>query len=233
MVRGVSCTRCGASTPLPADLRVPSFRCSACSTELVTAAYVGKDIASAEQFTAYLRGLPGHPHGPQAAPPRFESTNTQVRAANCRHCAGAVAIPLALREKTFVCPTCQRTEPIAAYVSDKERFAFDMQRQMAGNQALKDLRTAGVPCHRCGANNPVLDPAAVHVVCTYCGAAILLSDHVASDAVARARLKQGLVDMRAGFEAAKKAQDRKVAILVACILGVTFLGVAIAVAVGR
>jgi hypothetical protein len=177
---------------------------------------------------AYMQGLVANPHGPRAAPARFESTNTTTRAATCRHCQGPVSVPLDLRTKTFVCPTCHRTESVASYVPDKERFVLDMQRQMAGNQALKDLRAAGVPCHRCGANNSVADPTAVQVLCTYCGAAILLSDHVASDAVARARLKQGLVEMRAGFEAAKKAQDRRVLILVACIFGVVGLGIAIA-----
>jgi DNA-directed RNA polymerase subunit RPC12/RpoP len=218
---------------LPGDLRVPSFRCSACGAELATSAYVDKSIASVEQMRVYLEGLAANPRAAGARPaPRFETTNADVRPATCRHCGGAVSVPLSLRDKTFVCPTCHRTEAIVNYVTDKERFVLDMQRQMAGNRALKDLRTAGVPCHRCGAQNPIADPAAVQVVCSYCGAAILLSDHVSADAIARARLKQGLVDLRAGFEAAQKTQDRKVLILVACILGVAVAGVGIAVAVG-
>lgn len=38
---GVTCSRCGASTPLPDDLRTPTFSCAFCHGELQAAAYAG------------------------------------------------------------------------------------------------------------------------------------------------------------------------------------------------
>jgi hypothetical protein len=129
-----------------------------------------------------------------------------------------------LRIKTFECPTCRRTEFVNAYISDGERMALDVKRQMAGNAALKQLRADGVPCHRCGAKNPVHDPTAVQIVCAYCRAAILLSDHVAADAIARARLKEGLYGMMDDLQRGQKERDRRV--LIGVLVGV---GVALAV----
>jgi hypothetical protein len=124
---------------------------------------------------------------------------------------------------------CKRTEPVNANVQDKERMMLDIQHQMEGNRALEQLRTAGVPCHKCGAKNPVADPAAVQVICTYCGTAILLANHVSSDAVARARLKQGLFEMRAGLATAQKNQDKKVLILALALSAI--IGIVIVVSV--
>jgi DNA-directed RNA polymerase subunit RPC12/RpoP len=234
MGHGVACGRCGASTPLPDDLRVPSFRCAYCGAELATSAYVGKDIASAEQVREHFRAIVADPrHVAQTPMPRFESTNAATRASTCRHCGAPVAVPLDLRAKTFECPACKKTDYVTAHVSDKERFALDMQRQMAGNQALAQLRAAGVPCQACGARNAIVDPAAVQVVCTSCGAAILVSDHVASDAVARSRLKQGLVEMRAGLAESQKRQARTNVIIVVVVVVAVAIILPLALYFGR
>ena len=109
MSQGVTCSRCGGSTPLPADLRVPSFRCSACGGELATAHYLNQDIASAEHFSRSICTKSARIVSPRDRP-RASSRRTlrDTRAANCRHCNGAIQVPLALREKTVTCPTCHR-----------------------------------------------------------------------------------------------------------------------------
>ena len=221
MGAGVACQRCGASTPLPDDVRVASFRCAYCGAELATAAYVGRDIASAEGMREHMRAIVADPHHLRQRPmPRFESGNAATRPSTCRFCHGPVAVPLDLRSKTFECPTCRRTDAVEAHVQGKERFFLDMQRQMEGNQALARLRAEGVACHACGARNPVVDPAAVQVVCSHCRAVILLADHVPSDAVARARLKLGIAELRAGLAERQKRQARITAIIVVAVVAV-------------
>jgi hypothetical protein len=162
---------------LPDDLRAPSFQCAFCRSPLATAAFVGSDIARAEQMRDFFRGVVANPQAPPAPPPRDERAVAAMRA----------------------------------------DFAGEIQRQIAGNQALAKLRAEGVPCHRCGARNPILDPTAVQVVCAHCRSVILLSDHVGEDALARARMKQGIVELRAGIAAETKRRDRR-ALVVALVI---------------
>jgi hypothetical protein len=156
--------------------------------------------------------------------PRFESGNTATRPSTCRFCQAPVAVPLDLRVKTFECPSCRRTDAVEMHVQGKERFLLDMQRQVAGNQALAKLRAEGVVCHACGARNAVVDPAAVQVVCTHCRAVILLSDHVASDALARARLKLGLGELRAGIARSQQREARITTIVVVTVILLAAVG---------
>ena len=71
-----------------------------------------------------------------------------------------------------------------------------MARQVAGNEAWRRLLADGVACGRCGGVNAVPDDGSVQLACSFCGAAVLLSDHVDAGAVARHRLKHGVFAMR-------------------------------------
>lgn len=196
MSRGVTCSRCGASTPLPDDLTVPSFACAFCHAVLETAAYAGQAAVSADALLGYVGAALESGVGAPESAPRFEGGSTSPRAASCRHCAAPVEVPLDVSVRELSCAGCGRRQPVSDYVSDEERFALDMQRQVAGNEALVRLRAEGVPCGKCGAKSAVPDDGSVQLVCPYCGATILLSDHVDASAVARARLKHGVYAVR-------------------------------------
>jgi DNA-directed RNA polymerase subunit RPC12/RpoP len=218
MAQGVTCSRCGAGTPLPDDLRTPAFECAYCHAQLSTAAYAGKDVVSAEQMRAQMT----NPRAAQPATPHA-FINTRTQAAPCVHCGVVLQVPLDMRAKTVDCPACKRVEPVQRYFADGQRLMLDMQRQIAGNQALARLGTDGVPCSRCGGLNPVTEAAAVQVVCRYCGAPILLSDHVDTSAVARSRLKLGIQEMRGAMTEQQRKQKR----LNLIITGVVFGGIAL------
>jgi hypothetical protein len=206
VARGVTCSRCGASTPLPDDVRVPTFACAFCHETLSTAAYAGSDVVSAEQMRAHFAGLMDNRGAPQA--PQVQFTNTRTEPRPCVHCGVVLQVPLDMRAKTVACAACGRTEPVTRYFSDGQRMMLDAQRQISGNQALARLRAQGVPCGQCGARNPVTEEAAVQVICQYCRAPILLSDHVDTSAVARSRLRMGVDQLRAGIADRERQQKR-------------------------
>jgi DNA-directed RNA polymerase subunit RPC12/RpoP len=233
MGRGVACGRCGASTPLPDDIRVPSFRCAYCGVELATSAYVGREIASAEAMRQHFQAIAKDPREAMQSPaPRLEGGNRETRESRCRRCGAPVQVPLDLHARAVACGACGHTDGIAVHVSDKERFFLDMQRQMEGNKALARLRAEGVPCHACGARNPVTDVAAVQVVCKSCGAAILLSEHVPADAVARSRLKLGVSELRAGIAAQQKRAAKVNVIVTLSVFGAFALAAVVAIVLG-
>ncbi|MBX3189663.1 MAG: hypothetical protein KF819_21745 [Labilithrix sp.] len=223
MGRGVSCHRCGASTPMPDDLRVPVFACAFCRAELATASYAGAAAVSADALIGHLgQAMDGTVPVAQAAvtAPRFEGGSTDARAANCQHCAAPIAVPLDLQVRELTCTGCGRVQAVNRYVSDDERFALDMQRQVAGNEAFKRLCADGVPCSRCGAKNAVPEDGSVQLPCTFCKATILLSDHVDASAIARARLKHGVFALRDAAIQQQTSRDRRTTtIIVGCVVG--------------
>ncbi|HRG95833.1 MAG TPA: hypothetical protein PLR99_06285 [Polyangiaceae bacterium] len=198
--KGVTCQRCGGSTPLPEDLRVPTFACRACGVELSTAAYAGNTQVSADAFLGHLGGLLGTDPSTAARRahegPRFQGGSKATREAPCRHCGATLTLSMDLEVRTTTCAGCGRAQSIDDYIPNEERFALDMARQVAGNEALKALLAAGVPCGKCGGQNPVPDDGRVQVVCQFCGTTILLSDHVDASAIARRRLKHGVFAMK-------------------------------------
>lgn len=217
MARGVTCGRCGAATPMPDNLLVPTFQCAYCHEQLSTAAHAGRDVVSAEEMRVHLAGLMTHPRAAGPAP-RFEFTNTRTHPAACVHCGAALLVPLDMRAKTVECPGCRRVEAVTRYVSDAQRMMLDMQAQISANQALSRLRAEGVPCSRCGAKNPVTEEAAVQIVCRFCGAPILLSDHVDTSAVARSRMKLGVNQVRERIAEGERKQKRNAVIILVCVL---------------
>jgi predicted RNA-binding Zn-ribbon protein involved in translation (DUF1610 family) len=221
MGRGVSCSKCGASTPLPEDLRTSTFKCAYCGETLVTAAYAGASAVSADAMRGYLLDVVKEGRAPETpgAHPRFEQHNTETRRATCKHCGGAIEVPLDLHAKSFECPTCKRTESVRTYVPDAERLMGEIAHVMKDNQALAKLRAEGAACPKCGGTNAVPDDGSVQFVCKFCGGAILLSELVSADAVARARLKHGLADVRAAAALAGKKRDR----LILTVVGVSLL----------
>ena len=83
-----------------------------------------------------------------------------------------LAIPLDLSVRELTCGGwAPSTRERAA--SRRERFALDMQRQSAGNEALARVRAEGVICGRCGASNAVPGRRGGAVPCASCKAPIL------------------------------------------------------------
>jgi hypothetical protein len=225
--RGVTCPRCGGSTPLPHDLRVPTFECAFCHATLQTAAYAGQAAVSADALLGHIGAVvsaPAHAAAHAQAAPRFQGGSSEHRPAQCRACGGAVAVPLDLQVRTFGCPTCGRTHQVDDYVSNDERFRLDMARQVAGNEALRRLQAEGVPCGRCGGRNAVPSDGSVQVPCSFCGAPILLSDHVDASAVARQRLKHGVFALQEQLVAAQKARDRWILTVIVAVVAVALIG---------
>ena len=209
--RGVTCPRCGASTPLPDDLRAPSFACAFCHATLDTAAFAGRGAVSADALLGHMRAAVADPANAIASiplAPRFEDENATTRPAQCRDCHAAVAVPMNLRVHTFACAGCGKPQRVSDYVSDRERFEADMARQVAGNDALKRLRAEGVACPKCGGHNAVPEGASVQFPCGFCAATILLADHVDAGAVARQRLKENVFGLRDELMRKQQHRDR-------------------------
>ena len=83
----------------------------------------------------------------------------------CKRCGASVGVPLDLTVNQLTCGGCGTAQPVNAYISDGERFAMDMQRQVAGNDALKALKASGVPCTKCGGLNPFPPDGQIQTVC--------------------------------------------------------------------
>jgi hypothetical protein len=232
MGQGVTCHQCGGSTPLPDDLRIPVFTCNFCRAELRTASYAGAAAVSADALLGHVRAVIGGATpvtSAAATAPRFQGGSPLTRAAECHHCRAPVDVPLDLRARELTCTRCGRTQPVNQYISDEERFALDMQRQVAGNEAFARLRAEGVPCGKCGAQNSVPDDGSIQLTCKFCRATILLSDYVDASAIARARLKHGVFAIR--DEARRKQAERDKVVKKVVVIGVVFL-FAISILVG-
>lgn len=229
--RGVTCQHCGASTPLPADLRAATFACAFCGAQNNTAAVVGREATSADALLGHLEQIvanPGNLREQVQSAPRFEGGSAGTRAAQCTRCHAPVEVPLDVTVQQFVCGACGSTERVDAYVSDKERLDIDMARQVAGNEAFKRLVAEGVPCVRCAGKNAVPDDGSVQLVCRFCQATILLTDHVDASAIARSRLKHRVFAMRDQALRANEGTERRartIAITVAVLVAVVVLGV--------
>lgn len=212
--RGVTCPHCGASTPLPDDLRTPTFPCAFCKTVLETARFAGQAAVSADAVVGYMSEAIASKRMPDAdsiaSAPRFEEENQASRPAACLACGAQVQVPLNLRVHHLTCGACGRTQPVNGYISDQERFELDMARQVAGNEALKRLQAEGLSCTKCGGKNPIPADGSVQLPCKFCGATILLSDHVDEGAVARQRLKHGVFAMKDELMRQQEARDRRV-----------------------
>lgn len=221
--RGITCTHCGGSSPVPADLRTPSFPCAFCGTILSTTAVAGHAAVSADGTIANLREAVTRPVSPEAVArmPVYRERPSHVRAAKCHHCGADVAVPLDLHEKELVCAACQRRQPITLYISDRERFELDMRRQVAANAELARARAEGVPCLSCGASCPVPDDGSIQTRCATCGAVVMLADHVDAGALARRRLMHGVHAIKNELTEQQAARDRKVKVVVA--LGVVLV----------
>lgn len=231
MGQGVTCQSCGASTPLPDDLRVPTFACAYCRATLQTAAYAGQAAVSADALMGHINQVVQNKTPVREAvenAPRFQGGSTESRPAKCLNCAAPVMVPLDLQVRQLTCTRCNQVQAINRYISDTERFNLDMQRQLAGNAELKRIQAEGVACGRCGGKNSVPDDGSVQITCTFCKNAILLSDHVDATALARSRLKHGIYAFRDQAIAQGQAQNKKVTyIIVGAIVFVLVLMIAI------
>lgn len=214
---------------MPDDLRVPAFACTFCRAELHTASYAGVSAVSADALLGHvgaaMRGESAT--GDVAAnAPRFRGGSADSRPAACRECRAPIAVPLDLSVRELTCGGCGRRQFVNAYIPDAERFALDMQRQRAGNDALARVRAEGVACGRCGASNAVPGDGAVQFPCASCKAPILLADHVDASAIARARLVHGMRGLR--DEALRQHAARNRLIMMVAIGGVVVVALALA-----
>jgi hypothetical protein len=211
--RGVTCPHCGASTPLPEDLRTPTFQCAFCKSVLETARFAGQAAVSADAVIGYMSEAIAAKRVPDAdsiaTAPRFEEENAATRPAACLACGAPVQVPLNLRVHHLTCGACGRSQPVNGYISDQERFELDMARQAAGNDALKRLQADGLSCTKCGGKNPLPADGSIQLPCKFCGATILLADHVDAGAVARQRLVHNVFAMKDELMRQQEARDRR------------------------
>ena len=229
--RGVTCPECGGSTPLPDDLTAPSFACVFCHATLETAAFAGEAAVSADALMEHVRGIAANPEGWQARiaeAPRFHGGSKESRPSRCLHCGADVAVPLKLEVHVLTCQSCGKEQPVDRHISDRERLEIDMARQVAGNEAYKRLLAEGLACPKCGAHNVGFGEGVVQIVCTYCSAAILLSDFVDETAIARHRLKQGMYATRDALRRAEEERLRTTRIVVAVVVVVGLVVAAVA-----
>jgi hypothetical protein len=197
--RLVDCPQCGGSTPLPEDLRTQTFHCSFCRLPLRTAEFAGRAAVSADALVGHIRtavAAPGNAMDAALAAPRFQGGDTSFRAADCRHCGAPVSVPMDLQIGELHCAGCKRTQRVDDYIPNAERFRFDMERQVAGNAALKKLQAEGLACTSCGGKNEVPNDGSVQLLCKFCNTTLMLSAYVDPSALARQRLKQGVDQMR-------------------------------------
>ncbi len=237
MAKGVACDFCGATTPLPDNLLAPTFTCRYCHATLPTARYAGRAAVSADAIGEHMQEILENPPpgGFDSVPmPRFEQS-VGSRTDTCKVCGHAVEVPLDLAVSAFACKSCGRTQSVRDYISNEDRLMLEMQRQDVGSRQLEVARQQGVRCGRCGAPNEVPDDGSIQIVCRFCGAAILLAEHVDADALARSRLWHNVVET--AEEQASKQEERQrqrdqkvtiyilVAIVLAIVLMALFLGV--------
>ncbi len=223
---GVKCSQCGASTPLPRDLRIPTFECQYCHAQLVTANYAGEGAVRVDEMGAYLGAALDAGTTDGLVAPKLVHGTAGFRPLPCFACKAEVQVPLAITINTVACPSCGREAGVSRYISDAERLEIDMARQIAGNEELKRLQVEGLRCRRCNAHNTVAEPIEVQQLCTSCGGVILLSDHVPPDAVDRARLKASVYGIRDRALAINAEHGRKAGIVIAVVLVVVVGAVA-------
>lgn len=236
MARGIQCPQCGASTPLPDDLRVPTFQCAFCQTSLPTAKFAGAAAVSADALVGFIGTLAEDPRAAMAnihEAPRFDGGSRELRAMTCMRCSASVQVPLDLQVREFACEGCGVTQAIDDYIPHEERFRLDMERQVAGNEALRRIQADGVPCGRCGGQNAVPDDGSVQFTCSFCQAVILLSDHADASAVARQRMKHGSRAVRAELQRQHEAQVDRSRRIAAAIVVVVVLAILVANVVTR
>jgi hypothetical protein len=211
---GVTCSHCGASTPLPADLRIATFQCTYCHGELSTAKYAGVGAVRVDEMGAYLDAVldAGTVEGHVA--PKLVHGTAGFREHPCAGCKAPLQVPLDVTINKVTCGACGRVDPVNRYVDDVERLNIDMARQQAGNDELKRLIAEGVKCRKCNAHNAVGEPIEVQQTCTSCGGVILLSDFVPADAVDRARLKAAVFGIRDRAMAKQASSGRRQAIMI-------------------
>lgn len=225
---GVKCSTCGASTPLPSDLRIPTFECAYCHAQLETAAYAGVGAVRVDEMGAYMNAVLDSGTTDGHVAPKLVHGTAGFRAMPCFACKAEVQVPLDVTITKVTC-ACGREAPVNRYISDVERLQIDMARQIAGNEELARLKVDGLRCRKCNAHNPVADPIEVQQICSSCRGVILLSDYVPPDAIDRQRLKAS-VDGIGGRGMAMQAASKRNQVFL--IVGL-FLAVGAIVAIVR
>jgi hypothetical protein len=214
---------------LPDDLRAPTFQCAYCKATIQTASVASAEVVSADALLGHMADAIANPSEDIAASvaraPKVVHGTAGFRDAQCKGCGAPVQVPLDVTVHRFECGGCKRTQFVDQYISDKERLDIDMARQVAGNQAFARLKAEGVPCGKCAGVNHVPDDGSVQVVCRFCSATILLTDHVDASAISRARLKQGVMEMRDEALRAQAEEQRNARVIAAVVFVVVALAI--------
>ncbi|MCZ7684228.1 MAG: tetratricopeptide repeat protein [Sandaracinaceae bacterium] len=92
--------------------------------------------------------------GPPESAPQFQGGSSSTCAASCRRCGAPIEVPLDVSVRELSCAGCGQRQRVNDYVSDEERFALDMQRQVAGNEAFARLKAEGCPAARAARRAP-------------------------------------------------------------------------------
>jgi len=194
MGKPITCHRCGASTPLPDDLRVARFACRYCGTQLETERYAGPEAVAVDRLGAHMDAVyagesPGGPF------PIVDLGVEDFRDMACKRCGQPVRVPLSVDRYELRCESCGTSQYIHDYVSSEERWEIEEARNAEGRARLQALRTHGVECPSCGGRNELADDVGVvDFPCTFCGSAILLTDHLPAAFIARIRRHQRAVE---------------------------------------
>lgn len=228
----MTCSQCGASTPLPADLRIPTFHCAYCNAALSTTAYAGVGAVRVDEMGAFFNAVVESGSAEGHVAPKLVHGTAGMRRMPCFACTAEIEIPLDVTISRVTCTSCGRDAAVNRYISDVERLQIDMARQVSGNAELKRLIAEGVQCKRCNAQNTFGDPVPVQLECTSCRGVILISDYVASDAVDRSRLRANAYAMRDNLIAKRTASGNRNAIVIVAII-VVVIAIALGIALTR
>lgn len=215
---GVKCSTCGASTPLPSDLRVPTFECQYCHARLETAKYAGEGAVRVDEMGAFMNAALDAGTTDGLVAPKLVHGTAGFQKHPCFACKTELDVPLNVTISMVTCPACGREAHVNRYISDADRLMIDQARQIAGNEELKKLQATGMNCRKCNAHNSVAEPIEVQQLCASCGAVILLSDYVPPDAIDRARLKAQVFGIRDRAMAMQAKSGRTTALVILSII---------------
>jgi len=220
--RAIRCPRCGASTPLPEDLRAATFLCAFCHHELTTAEFAGDAAVSADALVAHMEHAIANPmtaaESARSAP-KFLGNSAEVRPSNCIDCKAPIDIPMDLTINNVTCAACGRVQATNKHIPQQERFEYDMARQVAGNRALDAFYADGVACTNCGGHLVFPDDGSVQFACPHCKTVLVASQWVDASAVGRRRLKHAVFEMRDELMERQKENDRSTTTIILVVIG--------------
>lgn len=222
MEAGVTCAHCGGQTPLPEDLRVPTFTCRYCKQPLETVRYAGESVQVDHQMAFADEAMDGvfNFFSNPGVMPIANVMPDVVRP--CRRCGQPVTMSLMFQDAAANCSHCGLSSTISDYLTEEQQSALRDEAYEKDAEALQAVRAHGVGCRTCGANNPAPPAATGQSICHHCGAVLLLSDYLPEHLVARVRRDERAMK---GLKYAPRA-------CLAALMALAFIALIIAVVIG-